>query len=282
MKIGIQLPKFGIGLFSSILLLALLFNSCQGDPVELPDDDVFTKEKREQLGKMLLNDILTNNDFVPQISPYDTTVYWYVQTLYTQATNVMQMDSQSPSDNRWKGGWEIFIIDNDDLKHTFVLPGGDIFITTGMLKSFNKDYELYYLMTFEAILMNDGLLMEALKKEYNSLTLLNLIEGRTPASGVTISDLAANLPYTEFDESIVKENDRKTVRTICGTSILSPTGINLSLFNADFQNAKWLETRKSYSERTDAIQEFAEDNEGDCGGNLGSGNYGRYILDVLN
>ena len=131
MKTGIQLPKFGTGLFSSILLLALLFNSCQGDPVELPDDDVFTKEKREQLGKMLLNDILISNDFVPQIPPYDTTVYWYVQTLYTQATSVMQIDSQSPSDNRWKGGWEIFIIDNDDLKHTFLLPGGDIFIHGG-------------------------------------------------------------------------------------------------------------------------------------------------------
>ncbi len=280
MKTGILLPKFGIGLISTILLLAFLFNSCQDDPVEVPDEDVFTKAKREQLGKLLMNDILANNEFIPQVSPYDS-AYWYIQTLYDQATHNMQLDNQSPTDNRWTGGWNIYIIDNDDMKHAFVLPGGDLFITTGMLKSFEKEYELYYMLSFEAILMNESHLLNVLKQEYNSLTLINLIEGRATASGITITDVADDLPNLIFDKEMVKEADKETVSSICNTSILEPIGINPSLVNPDFQGAKWLSTRKSYNNRPSAIQGFANDNSADCGGNLGNGNYHPYVLDVL-
>ena len=280
MKTGNHLPHFRIGLFSILFLSAFLFHACQGDPVEVPDEDVFTKAKREQLGKLLMNDILANNEFIPQVSPYDS-AYYYIQTLYEQATSNMQADKQSPSDNRWKGGWEIYLIDNDDMKHSFILPGGDLFITTGMLKSFKKDYELYYLLSFEAILMNESLLLDVLKQEYNSLTIINLIEGRPTASGITITDVANDLPNLVFDDEMVKDADKMTVSSICETSILEPIGINPSLVDPEFQDAKWLSTRKSYSNRPSSIQNFANDHSADCGGNLGNGNYKVYVLDVL-
>ncbi len=282
MKTGNRWPAFGIGLSSTILLLALLFNACQGDPVEVPQEDVFTKAKREHLGYLLLNDILASNEFIPKVHPYDTTVYWYVQTLFTQATNVMQLDKQSPSNNRWSGGWEVYIIDNDDLQHAYALPGGNLFITTGMLKNFEREYELYYLLTFEANLMHKSHLLDALKAEYNSLTLINLIEGRATASGVTISDVASRLPNLKFSGQVVRDVDRETVDAICNTSILKPSGILPSLFNPVFQNAKWLQSRPSYSNRPNTIQGFTENNAADCGGNIGSGNYQRYVLNVLN
>ncbi|MEO1263345.1 MAG: hypothetical protein AAFZ15_31335 [Bacteroidota bacterium] len=280
MKTGTNLPNFGIGLLSTFILLVVLLHSCQGDPVDVPDEDVFTKTKREQLGKLLMNDILTNNEFIPDFPPYDS-AYNYIQTLYSQATNVMQLDRQSPSDNRWKGDWEIYIINNDDMRHAFTLPGGNLFITTGMLKHFEKDYELFYLLTFEANLMHEGHLLNLLKEEYNSLTLINLIEGRATASGITISDVAEDLPDLKFDDGIIKNADRETVSSICGTSILAPTGILPSLFNTNFQDCKWLESRPSYGNRPSSVQGFADDNSGNCGGNLGNGNYQKFVLDVL-
>ena len=281
MKTGIHSPTFGIGLLSTFLLLAFLFQACIGDPVEVPDDDVFTKAKREQLGKLLMNDILASNKFIPKISPYDTSVYWYVQTLFTQATNVMQLDKQSPSDNRWAGNWEIYIIDNDDLQHAFMLPGGDLFITTGMLKNFEKEYELFYLLTFEAVLMHEGYLLDMLKQEYNSLNLINLIEDRATASGITVTDIAYELPNLVFDKDVVKDVDKVTVSSICSTSILNPTGITNSLLKPSFHNSKWMSTRQSHSDRASTIQDFAQDHSGDCGGNTGNGNYQRYVLKVL-
>ncbi|HFA48708.1 MAG TPA: hypothetical protein ENJ95_06805 [Bacteroidetes bacterium] len=281
MDFGNHLPKFGIRLFGFLLLSSFLFSNCHKNPVEVPPEDVFTKDKREQLGKLLLNDILGSNEFLPQIPPYDTSIYWYVQKLYDQATNVMQLDQQSPSDNRWNEKWEVYIIKNDNLKHAYTLPGGNFFITTGMLKSFEREYELYYLLTFEADLMNEGRLLDMLKQEYNSLTLLNLIEGRPTASGITIKDIASELPNLIFDPSAVKKTDEETVASICKTSILESTGINPSLVNPDFQNAYWLMTRESYGGRPAAIQGFSTDNAADCGGNIGTGNYSRYVLEVL-
>ena len=281
MKNGIHPLYFGIGLFGTFLLLAFLLQGCQGNLVEVPDDDVFTKEKREQLGKLLMNDLLATHEFVPKIPPYDTSVYWYVQTLFSQATNIMQLDRQSPSDNRWKGGWEIYIIDNDAEQHAFSLPGGNLFLTTGILKSFKKEYELYYLLTFEAMLMHKGHLLNLLKEEYNSLTLINLIEGRATASGITITDLANDLPNLQFDKNTIKDTDHESVNSICNTSILEPTGILPALFEPALSDAKWFATRPSYTARPETIQGFADDNAGDCGGNLGNGNYQRYVLGVL-
>ncbi len=283
MNISAHLRKnmIGIGLLSTILVLFCLLSSCQGDPIEIPQEDVFTKEKREQLGSLLMNDILASNEFLPQLPPYDTSIYWYVQTLYSQASSIMQLDKHSPSDNRWTKDWEIFIIDNNEAKHAYTLPGGNLFITTGMLKNFKKEYELYSFLTFEAVLMNEGHLLDLLKQEYNSLTLLNLIEGRPTASGITIQDLAQDFPDLVFAADAVKETDQETVSSICNTSILESTGINPSLFNPDFQDALWLTTRESYGNRATVIQGFADDNVGDCGHNLGSGNYQRFVLDVL-
>lgn len=281
MNNGIHLPKFGFWLFWAILFSSFLLNSCQEDPVAVPEDDVFTKQKREQLGSLLLTDILSDNEFLPQMPPYDTSIYWYVQTLYSQATSLMQLDKQSPSNNRWTGDWQVYIIDNNAQKHAFTMPGGDFFITTGMLKSFEEEYELYYLLTFEAALMHEGYLLDLLKQEYNSLTLINLIEGRPTASGITLADLATDLPNLIFSSGIVKDNDRETVNSICNTSILESTGIIPSLLDPNFQDAKWLLTRESYNNRPNSIQGFANDNVADCGHNLGSENYQRFVLDIL-
>jgi len=281
MNIGINLPKIGIGLFIVFFGFSFFFISCQEDPIEVPQDDVFTKAKQEHLGNLLMNDILSSNEFLPQLPPYDTSIYWYVQTLYSQASSIMQLDKQSPSDNRWTQDWKVFIIDDDATRHAFTLPGGDLFITTGLLKSFEKEYELYYFLTFEAVLMNNGHLLDQLKADYNSLTLLNLIEGRPTASGITVQDLATDFPDLVYSSNVVKTADQETVNSICNTSILESTGATPSLIDPAFQDAEWLLTRESYTDRPATIQGFANDNVGDCGHNLGSGNYQRFVLDVL-
>lgn len=282
MQTGTSQLYFGIRLLTFIFLLPFLFSNCDKNPVEIPEDDVFTKEKREQLGQLLMNDILANHDFLPQVPPYDSS-YWYIQTIYHQATTHMRKDLQSPVDNRWSGNWDVYIIDDYDARHAFILPGGDLFITTGMLQSFKKTYELFYLLTFEAVLMHENHLLNALKNEYNSLTLINLIEGRATPSAITITDLANDFPEIHFEGGTIYEADRQTVASICQTSTLEPTGINPSLTNPNFEDAEWLICKPSYGARTQTIQGFADDNSGDCGGHL-EGNfftYKQYVLDVL-
>jgi predicted Zn-dependent protease len=266
--------------FVLILLTIFLFPACQGELPDVPTKEEFTREKFEKLGSLLQPGILETYQFLPQVPPYDTTVYWYVQTLYNQATTVMHRDMQSAPGNRWDKNrlWRVFIIDDDNLRHAFTLPGGDLFISTGMLRSFKKEYELYYLLTFEANLMHAGDMLNRLILEHNSLTINNIIEGNEGANGITADILAEELPQLDYDENTIKKNDQRTVRSICETSILDPTGIGPFLLTPESEDALWLQTRPSYDGRTSVIASMVE---GGCGDKKGLGNYDRFILNVL-
>jgi hypothetical protein len=262
---------------------ALLFTTCQGDLPEVPTQDQFTKQKLEKLGDILFPEVLSNHAFLPQIPPFDTSVYWFVQTLYDQATNAMHLDKESSPDNRWTEGrqWRITIIKNDAVRHAFTLPGGDFFITTGMLRSFENEYELYALISFEAVLMNEGHLLKRLTREYNSLTLLNLIEGRATANQITGDIIAEELPELVYEEASIELADRQMVSSVCETSVFDPRGLAPFLLEPAFSDALWMETRPSYAGRTVAIADAATTSAGSCGTLKGNGKYQRYVLNVL-
>jgi hypothetical protein len=267
---------------ASILLFStsFLFAACQGDLPEVPDEQAFTKEKLEKLGMMLRQELLDQHDFLPELSPYDTSVYWYVQTLYEQATSTMHLDKQSPAYNKWDQDrqWKVFIIKNENERFAFTLPGGDFFISTGMLKSFKKDYELYALLSVEATLMNDGHLLAQWVMEYNSLTINNLIEEIDQPNSLTAEVLAQEMTTFIFDLQVVEAVDKAAIENTCSTSILSPLGLLPFLSNPDFGEAKWLQTRPSYENRADILPEIADDG---CNSRQQGSNYQRFVLDVL-
>lgn len=281
MKIGTTTFWPVKGLPFLVFFLTIFFTNCQDGTIDVPTKDEFTKDKREAFGKMLANEVFGNFEFLPNLEPYDS-LYWYSQTLYSQATSIMHLDKQSPVDNRWDADreWKVSIIDDDEMKHAFSLPGGDFFISTGMLKSFEREHELYFVLTFEATLMNERLLLDRLIEEYNSLTIKNLIDGRPTGNTVTLGEVAAMLPELDFSENAIKTADKETVESICQTSTVEPTGINALLLDHAFQNAAWLYTRPSYSDRPNRILNIAN-GLGDCGGSTGMGNYQKFVLDVL-
>ena len=271
-------------LYFTLILLAVIFSNCHDDPIQVPTKDEFTKDKREALGKMLSNHILSDFEILPEAEPYDS-LYWYAQTLYDQATSIMLLDKQSPVDNRWDPDrqWSVHVINNDEMKHAFTVPGGELFISTGMLKSFEREHELFYILTFEAAMMNEGWLLDRLIEEYNSLTINNLIEGLPTGNSVTISDVATDLPLLIYDEETVEMADKITVESICKTSLVEPTGINIVLLDPDFQNAEWLHTRPSYSNRPSKIIDFSNVGASHtCGKVTDKVNYQKFVLDVLN
>ncbi len=229
---------------------------------------------------MLRNELLDQHEYLQELPPYDTSVYWYVQTLYNQATSVMHLDKQSPANDKWEQErlWRVFIINNDEERLAFTLPGGDFFISTAMLKSFKKDYELYALLSFEATVMNDGHLLSQWVKEYNSLTINNLIEGNDQPNPLTAETLAMAMTTFSFDPEVVETVDRAAIENTCNTSILSPLGLMPFIENPDFSTSKWLLTRPSYGGRSQLLPNIADDA---CEGRQQGSNYQRFVLDVL-
>ncbi len=276
--------RFAVTLCSMILILTF---SCREnlDPIERPSD--FTKEKREELGDRIQSAIAQHPELfpvLPNIPPYDTTVYWYTQTLYDQVTNTLKLDSQSMEDDRWDQDrpWRITVLDKEEL-NAFAIPGGHFYITTGFLRALEKENELYYVLAFEAMLMNDRTLFNRLISEHNTTQLSNIGKRIPNPDGTDAFTLAKTLEALVFDDIEVMDADELAADQICSSSIFSRFGI-ISLLNR-LQNESgftWLETRYyDVPSRRDFIQNAVQPS-GECGSFVQNGGYTRYILSPLN
>lgn len=276
----LHIYKYGGNLVLAFLLL--LFSACDKKP-DLPDLEEFTRADREKLGEFIEWEMTNDGIYsiLPKAPPYDT-LYWYTQTLYNQAISVMRRDQQSPSNNRWnqERSWDIFIVDSEE-KTAFVLPGGNLYISTGLLKSLEKEYELYYFFAFEASLMHEDFLLKRLVREYNAITLRNVISGSAPANSTTLDIITEELPTLVFETETVEAIDREAVKTICQTSIYDRIGIAPFILDANNQGAAWLDSRKSYNGRAEHLQFIEVEGGFDCGNFKGDGHYGQFVLEVL-
>ncbi len=267
------------------LLVITLTLSCREELELVTNPSDFVKEKREELGDRIQIAIAQNPDsfpVLPNIPPYDTTVYWYVQTLYNQATNSLRLDHLATDDNHWDFDrpWRVTILDDPGL-NAFGVPGGHFYISTGFLKALETEHELYYVLAFEAMLINERTLLNRLITEHNTNKLSNIGKRIPNDDGTDAFTLAMTLSNLLFDESEVMQNDEYTANQICSSSIFNRQGI-LSVLDR-LQNDstfKWLENRYYDSPtRRDYVQLVLD--PGGCGSFIQNGGYERYVLSVL-
>ncbi|MFT6320147.1 MAG: hypothetical protein ACJAT4_001069 [Granulosicoccus sp.] len=272
--------------FLVFIIGVLAFSSCRKEDVPAPS--TFTKEKREMLGDQMRIAIAAdpvNFPILSHDSPADS-AYWYIQKLYNQAHNIFKIDGQSPSGDRWDRNrkWQVMILDIDDVKTAFTTPGGHLYLSTGLLKSLEKEYELYYILTFEATLMHKKYLLNRLINEFNTTTLNNFVQGIPPPLGSpTLRDVSIMLGELKFDETMTSEMDEIAVSQICQTSIFDRTGIISIMDYLDEADTKWMQTRRSYDYRNqiDYILNLPVALGDDCGAFRSNGGYQKYILDRL-
>ncbi len=276
------------GHWSAILMISLalfLLYSCvpeYEEPIIPPSQ--FTKYQREALGDKVKIAIAFEDErfpILPNIPPYDTTIYDFVQTLYDQATNEMRRDRRSPQSNKWDFDrpWKITILNRPE-KNIFVIPGGDIYLTTGLLRSLETEHELYYLLAFEASLMNDKFLFYQIINRINTNALTKIVNGSARQDDPSAEDIVALIDNLEFSSEQVKTLDQNTIEVICNSSIMSPLGIS-RIARQTGNEWFWLDYRTNYIGREDNLQRLLEDRAEDCGNFTTNGNYHRYVLSKL-
>ncbi len=268
-----------------LVCLVLWTTACQKEvyPIVKPSD--FTKAQREELGDAIQNAIASDRDnftILPNIPPYDTSAYWYIQNLYNQVTNSIRIDNQSPDNNRWDLArpWRITILDEGSL-NAFAVPGGHLYITTGLLKSLRSEHELYYLLAYEAAMVDSKILLNRLMSEHNGSKLVDILEGRRVADGTNARSLALIIGDLDFSEEEVLLTDESTAELICETSIFERRGLLpiLDRLSAD-EGFQWLQNRFfDVPSRRDFIQN-AIDLE-NCGTFTQNGGYQNHVLSVL-
>jgi len=264
------------------LALVLLY-SCvpeYEEPIIPPSQ--FTKQQREALGDKVKIAIAFEDErfpVLPNIPPYDTTIYQFVQTLYDQSTNEMRRDRRSPQGNKWNLNrpWEITILNRPE-KNIFAIPGGGLYLTTGLLGSLESEHELYYLLAFEASLMNERFLFYQIINRVNTNALTKIADGSTRRDDPGVQDIIDLIDNLEFDADQVRALDQITLEVICASSIMNPFGISRIAAQTD-NDWFWLDYRTNYSGRADRIRQLV--NMDTCGDFKTNGNYARFVLSRL-
>ncbi len=252
----------------------------QAEPGPSPDD--LTKEKRERLGDLLLQTMARSpNEFtiLDRQSKHDLLIRDYLQTLYDQATQDIRQDRHSSPHDRWnpERTWQVVVL-NDRNRFAFSVPGGHLFISTGFLGSLSKDYEIYYLMAFEAANVSGRYLIDNMVTEYSTATLLEIIDSPEASTNPTLLEIAQNLKRSlAFENDIIQEIDKNASELICQTSIFDRFGI-ITLLESLTSQEQWRDTRPSYANRLEYIKSL--DIKG-CGNIKSTGLYQKMVLENL-
>ncbi|MEL6922810.1 MAG: hypothetical protein AAFO94_02100 [Bacteroidota bacterium] len=270
---------------SLIVSLLLLFSlSCTRENV-LPSISEIDKAKRERIGDLIKAHIEAESsmyDILPNHAPYDT-IYDYIQLLYNQATNAIRVDNRSPSSDRWDFDrtWQIIILQNDFDRIAFALPGGHLCISTGFLKTLEREYELFYVLAYEAAMLDKRILLNGLLAEFNSQVLLEFATGVYAPGDEKTQELVASFFTLGYDEMLVAEADKAAAQIICQTSLYDRFGL-LPILDRLNNNDHWLRTRPKYAGRSnrDNLERYPV--EGRCGDLKTNGGYRKYVRDKLN
>lgn len=256
------------------MVALILLSGCRHDLYDVPYPSDITKANRESIGVYINKSILEDPLNYPllQLNDINAPAFHLVQSLYDQVTNIMRQDNKSPDSNQWHQGrkWKIRIINSED-QRAFVIPGGDLYLSTGILKSLNSESELYYILAMEATLMNEKYLLKEMISAYSTKTLMQIAENES-TSDDRINNISLEIPLFSFGLELTETLGYKTSELICQTSIYNPkkgATISEKLSKTD----QWLSTRPISTNNDQSIN---------CGKVNTKGLYQTKMLDRIN
>jgi predicted Zn-dependent protease len=160
------------------VILFSLFNSCDSGI------NLFTKQDDVQLGKEVNDEIISNPAEYP-IFKGDPSIKTYIdQRIFSHILASPKVESKNIYP------YQIEIIDQPDVLNAFALPGGYIYIYTGLLKYLNSEAALAGVLGHEIAHAELRHATQRLTAYYGVSILLSLILGENPSQ---LAEIAANL-----------------------------------------------------------------------------------------
>ncbi len=162
------------------ILSAAFLESCD----TLESINLFTKQDDVELGKQLDMEIRSNPAEYP-IFAGDPTIKQYINTRIFS-----HILASSKVENKEIFNYQIEIIDNPDVLNAFAIPGGYIYLYTGLLSYLDSEAALAGVIGHEIAHVEERHSTLRLTKYYGVSILLGIVLGENPS---TIAEIAANL-----------------------------------------------------------------------------------------
>ncbi len=236
------------------LICCIFLQSCK-KPEEIvvhEDSTEFSLEDQQLISDNLSNLMTSHSAAVNRLEKEDIPVFHeYINTLLTSIINTSMVETRNTFN------WEVIVLQDDEMRTAFTIPGGKIFIYTGLLKMISGENELFSILAHEVYYAEKGIVIEALADQYGTLLIGDLKLG-TESQGAI--DIAQNIHSLSYTEQAVLDADKFTGEMICPFQY-EARGLKTFLERAFDHSGEvtWLSTRPSTPERLNQIEEHASD-----------------------
>ncbi len=235
----------------AIFSVLLFFLSCQKEPAKVIsiNPSEFSEEDQIKIGDAFKNTIeQSSSEFnILDKSAYSQ-AYIYLEKLFNTMLNTAQVE------HRLVYNWTVHIVKDDSIKTLFFLPGGHLYIYTGLLKYVDTESQLLEIIGHEIYYSDTDLLIMKMREEFDGKIMGDILLGNQVPQ---MDELVAAMPSLHFDEEDVVLADSFAVAMIC-PFLYEPLGIMHVVEKAEREavSLEWLEARsvsadirKNYLER---------------------------------
>ena len=251
-------------IFLFLLLINVFVQSCRPDT----NNDVIVGESKDEFDEadqILIGDaidamigdpnfgmdILEKNDYQG--------IYNHLNMMIDQIANTAPVQRRNDFD------WKISIINNDDELSAFIIPGGHLYIYTGLLKFLKGEHELVGLIAHEIAYADSNILMDKLKKEFGSKKLSKILSN-DPDSQDIIIDISTSIKDIVFSEADIIDADNFCTKIICefewdGEGLLSL----MKRGGSPLKTIKWFQSRPVTDSRIDNLSNLIFNRSETCG-----------------
>ncbi len=199
--------KHSICVLFTFFIVALLFFTCK----KTEDLIDFTEEDERLLGEKLAQKINQAPNYLIISPTNNTALYTYANTL------LMEITSTSPLAKSDKFIWTIFLID-DESRGAFALPGGYIYITTGMLFFLENEDQFSGLLTHFISHINQSHITKALFNTYGIADLKAIASG---SNEIKLEEIIKTLDPSDNTFQMARSHETET--DTLGISFLKET-----------------------------------------------------------
>jgi len=191
-----------------VSVLLLIFSACERpDEVVSIDIDEFTPAHQVAIGKNMKERILEMSTLYPVLDRNShQCAHERPDELFRTLVNTATIQKRKTFN------WELNIIENDSIQNAFALPGGYVFIYTGLLKFAKTESELLAILGSEIVYADKEYTLNNLKAEYGKLVISDLSLGKKVP---TLTEIITDLPMLSYEEAVVLQADSITLSIIC-------------------------------------------------------------------
>ena len=209
----------------TLLLLLFVLASCTKTPDKVVSisPTSFSVEDQIKIGTTFKGAILSNPDMFNVLSENDyPEAYEYVSAVFQSLLFTSQVTRRNTFD------WTLSILNDDEIKTAFFLPGGHFYITTGLLKYIDTESQLFSIMGHEIFYVETDAMVIAMKDEFGSTTMGDVLLNNPLEN---INEMAEEMPRLILKEKQVMDADEYVIDLICPFQY-DATSLNAFIYKA--------------------------------------------------